>query len=163
MMYKVTQNVTNRRQRGPGSLRPIAACLLLVILLAWTAATAQTKASPEAPPTSAIADSGTGSARVRVGPGDLLKVQVFDVPELTQEVRVSDRGEAVLTFLGPLRLAGLSAVEAQALVENRLRAGWLCIFDEFYRVYFTALVINATFEITSKSRTNSFFFLKRNI
>jgi polysaccharide export outer membrane protein len=60
---------------------------------------------------------------MRVGPGDLLEVKVFDVEELTQEVRVSDRGEAALTFLGPLQLAGLTTSEVQTLVENRLRDG----------------------------------------
>jgi len=50
-------------------------------------------------------------------------VKVFDVDELTQDVRVSDKGDAVLTFLGPLHLAGLTPAEAQTLVESRLRDG----------------------------------------
>jgi polysaccharide export outer membrane protein len=53
----------------------------------------------------------------------LLDVKVFDVPELSQTVRVSDRGDAVLTFLGSIPIAGLTTAEAQTLVENRLRDG----------------------------------------
>jgi polysaccharide export outer membrane protein len=99
--------------------------LLLVITLAVSATTAQTKADAQklASPTVLLAGEGVEQSRLRVGPGDLLGVKVFDVGELTQEVRVSDRGEAIFTFLGPLQLAGLTTAEAQTLVENRLRDG----------------------------------------
>jgi polysaccharide export outer membrane protein len=63
------------------------------------------------------------SARLRIGSGDLLELSVFDVPELAQVVRVSDTGSATLMLLGSLHLDGLTAVEAQALIEYRLRQG----------------------------------------
>ncbi len=63
------------------------------------------------------------SARIRIGPGDLLHLAVFDVPELTQVVRVSDTGDATLMLLGSLHLDGLTAAEAQALIEDRLQKG----------------------------------------
>jgi polysaccharide export outer membrane protein len=59
--------------------------------------------------------------RVRIGPGDLLQLSVFDVPELTQAIRVSDTGDATLLLLGSLHLAGSTAAEAQTLIEDRLR------------------------------------------
>jgi polysaccharide biosynthesis/export protein len=105
--------------------RPTVVLLFLVIILALSVATAQTKANAQMPssPATSPASSEADSARVRVGPGDLLEVKVFDVPELTQAVRVSDRGEAVLTFVGPLQFAGLTTTEVQTLVENHLRDG----------------------------------------
>ena len=54
------------------------------------------------------------AARVRIGPGDLLHLAVFDVPELAQEVRVSDTGDATLTLLGSLHLEGLTTEEAKS-------------------------------------------------
>jgi polysaccharide export outer membrane protein len=105
--------------------RPTVVLLFLVITLSSSVAIAQTRAdgqelsSQATSPTSLKVDS----ARVRVGPGDLLEVKVFDIDELTQEVRVSDQGDAVLTFLGRLHLAGLTTAEVQTLVENRLREG----------------------------------------
>lgn len=63
------------------------------------------------------------SARVRIRPGDLLHVAVFDVPELSQELRVSDTGDATLTLVGSLHLQGLTAADAQALIEDRLQKG----------------------------------------
>jgi polysaccharide export outer membrane protein len=105
--------------------RPTVVLLFLVITFSSSVAIAQTRAdgrklsSPATSPASLEADS----TRVRVGPGDLLEVKVFDISELDQQVRVSDRGDAVLTFLGRLHLAGLTTAEVQTLVENRLREG----------------------------------------
>jgi len=76
------------------------------------------------PPDESHAGPGTravDSARIRIGPGDLLHLAVFDVPELTQVVRVSDSGDATLMLLGSLHLDGLTAAEAQALIEDRLQ------------------------------------------
>jgi polysaccharide biosynthesis/export protein len=105
--------------------RPSVALLFLVITLALSVATGQTKADAQklSSPATSPASLGADLARVRVGPGDLLEVKVFDVPELMQTVRVSDQGDAVLTFLGRLQLAGLTTAEVQTLVENHLRDG----------------------------------------
>jgi len=106
-------------------LRPTAVLLLLVTALFSNRSLAQTRqeAQKMSPPATSPASLEANSARVRVGPGDLLEVKVFDVDELTQDVRVSDKGDAVLIFLGPLHLAGLTTAEAQTLVESRLRDG----------------------------------------
>src|ERR1700676_2974230 len=50
----------------------------------------------------------TGEPNLRVGAGDLLTVTVFDMPELTQNVRVNDVGDASFAFIGPLHVAGLT-------------------------------------------------------
>jgi polysaccharide biosynthesis/export protein len=101
------------------------AYFLLVLSLARGAATAQTeyaRANRSGDTKSSFA-SEQNSERIRVGPGDLIEVKVFDVPELDQTVRVSDQGEAVFTFLGKIQLAGLTTADAQTLVESRLREG----------------------------------------
>jgi len=83
-----------------------------------------------APPTrpaslgaSAPSPNGVASARNRIAPGDFLTINVFDVPELTQETRVDDKGDAVLTLLGSLHLAGMTTTDAQTLIQDRLRQG----------------------------------------
>jgi len=50
-------------------------------------------------------------------------MKVFDVDELTQDVRVGDQGDAVFTFLGSLHVAGLTTAEVQGLVETSLQKG----------------------------------------
>jgi polysaccharide export outer membrane protein len=62
-------------------------------------------------------------AKIRIGPGDLLELSVFDTPELTQLVRISDNGDAPLTLLGAVHLAGRTPTDAQSLIETRLRTG----------------------------------------
>jgi polysaccharide export outer membrane protein len=57
-----------------------------------------------------------------LGPGDLINVEVFDVPELKQEIRISDTGEAQLALLGKVHLAGMTVTEAQQLLAARLQA-----------------------------------------
>lgn len=59
---------------------------------------------------------------LRLGPGDLVSVEVFNVPELKQEIRITDGGDAQLALLGRMHLAGITALEAQQLIASRLEA-----------------------------------------
>src|SRR5713101_1985626 len=40
------------------------------------------------------------TARLVIGPGDLLTITIFNVPELLQTVRVSETGDAILSLIG---------------------------------------------------------------
>ena len=68
-----------------------------------------------------IDDHSTKSAGIRIGHGDLLEMKVFDVPELTQALRIDDNGKTEIALLGSLQLAGLTTGEAQAFIEKKLR------------------------------------------
>lgn len=63
---------------------------------------------------------------IPVGPGDLLHIEVFDVPELTREVRVTVTGDIGFPLIaGKIQVAGLTAWQledklAQLLLENGL-------------------------------------------
>ncbi len=59
---------------------------------------------------------------IAIGPGDLLDLTVFDVPELVLKVRVDINGCVSLAFLGDLRLAGLTVGNAQRLIARELVA-----------------------------------------
>jgi polysaccharide export outer membrane protein len=61
------------------------------------------------------------TAKLVIGPGDLLTVTVFNVPELLQTVRVSETGDAVLSLIGNMHLAGKTAADAQLAIENEYR------------------------------------------
>ena len=69
--------------------------------------------------------SGTPDAqtRLRIGSGDLVTVNVFDVPEMAQTIRVNDMGDATLNLVGSLHLAGLTTQEAQGLIAGKLKEG----------------------------------------
>ncbi len=55
--------------------------------------------------------------------GDLLEISVFGVPDLSTKVRISNSGDVYLPLIDYLHLAGLTADEAQELVEKRLQDG----------------------------------------
>ncbi|MGD0940008.1 MAG: polysaccharide biosynthesis/export family protein [Terracidiphilus sp.] len=60
------------------------------------------------------------SESLRIGPGDLVHIIVFDTPELEQHLRVTDAGELPLLVGGSVKVAGLSSVAAARAVEDAL-------------------------------------------
>jgi polysaccharide export outer membrane protein len=88
-------------------------------------------------PSSAIAQEQAGgmhqaagdqaSPNITIGAGDLLNIVVFDTPELTTSVRVTQDGDVNLPVLGLMKLVGLSTSEAAIKIEEELRARRLII------------------------------------
>lgn len=74
-------------------------------------------------------DPGNGQASstretpvsLKIAPGDLLHISVFDVPEMTQEVRVGANGKALLALIGDVVVAGSTAPEAAETISRELR------------------------------------------
>ena len=58
-----------------------------------------------------------------LGPGDLIKVTVFQNPDLTLETRVSEVGTIAYPLIGSMRLGGLTATAAAEAIATRLREG----------------------------------------
>jgi polysaccharide biosynthesis/export protein len=65
---------------------------------------------------------GSGSAGP-IGNGDLLEMSVFDTPELSGKLRVSNTGDVVLPLVGSLQVAGLKAEDAAALIGRKFAEG----------------------------------------
>ena len=63
------------------------------------------------------------STVVKLGPGDLIEVAVYNVPELATKARVGNSGDVYLPLIDYVHLAGLTSEEAQALIEKRLEDG----------------------------------------
>jgi polysaccharide export outer membrane protein len=63
----------------------------------------------------------TRPSEIPIGSGDVVHIDVFDVPELTREVRVSDTGDISLPLVpGRVHAAGLTTFELEAKLENLL-------------------------------------------
>jgi polysaccharide export outer membrane protein len=60
---------------------------------------------------------------VKLGAGDLIEINVYNVPELTSKVRVSNSGEVYLPLIDYVHVEGLSQEEAQGVIEKRLADG----------------------------------------
>jgi polysaccharide export outer membrane protein len=65
--------------------------------------------------------TGPSRARLVIGPGDLLTISVFNVPELQQTVRISDTGDAAVSLIGSMHLADMTVADAQAAIETQYR------------------------------------------
>jgi polysaccharide export outer membrane protein len=91
--------------------------LIVLITLAGTAS-----AQDHAPGTLGGAGFGSGAAGP-IGAGDLVEMSVFDTPELSGKLRVSNTGDVILPLVGTLHLQGLTAGEAQTLIRQKFIAG----------------------------------------
>src|ERR1700704_104183 len=100
-------------------LLPPAICVYLTLMILPTRLSAEP--APAMATLALAADaskqsalSGTAAASTpppfagdyRVGPGDLLRVNVFDHPELAADLRVSQSGNLTFPLLGQLAVAG---------------------------------------------------------
>jgi len=128
-------------------LRLVATCALAITLVFVIGANAQQMTGQNAPQSAAVpagqpavqaapnppGSSGnspstngnaiSGAGLVKFGPGDLIEVNVYNVPELTSKARVSNSGDVYLPLIDYVHIEGLTQEEAQALIEKRLDEG----------------------------------------
>ena len=69
----------------------------------------------------AAAQDASRSGDYRLGPGDSIKVQVYQNPELSMELRVSESGVINYPLVGNLQLGGLTVTEAERAIAQGLR------------------------------------------
>ena len=62
-------------------------------------------------------------AEYRLGAGDVVRVTVFQNPELTLEARLTEVGQISYPLLGQVRLGGLSVTEAERVLADGLGKG----------------------------------------
>jgi len=99
--------------------RPLAclqtSLLVLGIVAIGTGALAQQAA------TNVAATNLAAAPQLRVSAGDLLNVDVFDSPELSAKLRVTESGDINLPVAGITHVEGMTAAEAAPAIEQRLR------------------------------------------
>jgi polysaccharide biosynthesis/export protein len=97
---------------------------VLVFLSASAILRAQQRPAASAVATEVDRSGGFGSgAAGPVGAGDLVEMSVFDTPELSGKLRVSNRGDVILPLVGSLHVGGLTAGEMENLIRQRLIEG----------------------------------------
>ena len=85
-------------------MRKILACMMLLLAVL------------------AHADSGD-EANYILGPGDMLKISVYNNPDLTLETRVTESGTISFPLLGEVELGGITASVAEKKLANLLESG----------------------------------------
>ena len=77
--------------------------------------------APDAPTSAAMSVSGAD----KIGPTDVLDISVFQVPELTKSVQVSESGTVNLPLVGEISVAGQSAQEVERALTASLGAKYV--------------------------------------
>ncbi|HWP18612.1 MAG TPA: polysaccharide export protein EpsE [Burkholderiaceae bacterium] len=72
--------------------------------------------------TASFAQAGNAREYV-IGAGDILRINVFQAPELSVETRVSEAGTISYPLLGQVQLGGLSVRDAEQRIADGLRRG----------------------------------------
>lgn len=73
-----------------------------------------------ADPMSAPNNGAIDASDLQIGPGDLLEIKVYGVPEMSDTGRVSSAGEVTIPLAGAIRVSGETVEEAQKQIEKRL-------------------------------------------
>ena len=102
----------------------IAACLAMI--LSWCPAGRAQEIVPQsvadaAAPGGAVTTDRTSEIAYRFGPGDKLRVKVYNEETISGEYEVDGTGNLSLQLLGSVKAAGLSLDELSALIERNLR------------------------------------------
>ena len=91
--------------------------LLLAAAVGLSAFVAQ--AQPAAPAAAAVA----ASPEYRLGSGDVVRIVVYQNPDLTLEARVSEAGLVSFPLLGNVHIGGLGVSAAEKLIADGLKSG----------------------------------------
>ncbi|MGE5864258.1 MAG: polysaccharide export protein EpsE [Rhizobacter sp.] len=114
----------NLRALSPSKFRSPWVALTLCLLS--FGATAQTAPPPVAPAASAAPTASAPADVPReyvLGAGDLVKVTVYQNPDLSLEARVAEDGTVRYPLLGPVKLGGMSVTAAEKTIADGLRNG----------------------------------------
>jgi len=110
-------------RRGVRWLQAMAFCLVGNCLLAAPLIAQDTGTPPPSPPADqAPAGQTSASPAINIGPGDLLDIVVFDTPELSSHVRVTQDGFANLPVIGRVDFNGFNADQAARRLETLFRS-----------------------------------------
>jgi polysaccharide biosynthesis/export protein len=114
------------------SLRYLIASLPLALVVACTSlvkepisSSVQLAADKDARNLSNTQTSHSADKAYWIGPSDILYITVFNVPDLSRTVQVSDVGTISYPLVGEVPAAGKSARELEAILSKQLKAKYL--------------------------------------
>ncbi len=117
------QQQTSPPQNGVPTLPAVESIAQAAKGSAPDAAASPKPAQAESSSNSTSMMSGSNSPPLRLSPGDLLEIGVYDVPELNTKARVGNAGDVYLPLIDYVHVGNLTVEEAQRLIEKRLKDG----------------------------------------
>ena len=100
-------------------LRSLARELACTVAACAALLTGASPASAQQPPTAAA----SAAAEYRLGAGDVIRISVYQMPDLALEARLSEAGVISYPLLGSVQIGGLSVPQAEKKIADGLRDG----------------------------------------
>lgn len=94
----------------------------LILCLAWFTPVMAGTPREDAEPQATVLDR---LSNYQLGPGDRIKIAVYEEEDLTVETDLTDAGTIAYPFLGEIRAAGLTVGQLSALITGRLKGSYL--------------------------------------
>lgn len=104
----------SQAQAQPARARRLAAGALLLLAAALGPGLAQAQTA---------APAAAAAAEYRLGSGDVVRVNVYQNPDLTLEARISEAGLISYPLLGSVKIGGLGVSQAERVLADGLRNG----------------------------------------
>ena len=107
--------------------RALIGCLVLMLGIGGCASLPALPAPMDSPPLSALGEEQRQlpPTSYTLGPGDILRVGVYDNPDLSQEVTIEADGAFSYPLIGRVQAAGLSVRQLESLLAKRFADGYL--------------------------------------
>ena len=86
-----------------------------------TGGTPTLRTHPQAPGGSMISSVPDDFSMVTLAPGTLLDMQVYDMPEISGQLRVDKDGDVNVPMAGPVHVDGIPLTQARSLIEGKLK------------------------------------------
>lgn len=100
---------------------------LIVLVYAWIMTGAAVHAAAPAASQGAsqpnAAQAAAAASNTVLGVGDVVKITVFQNPDMTTEARISENGAVTFPLLGSVRVAGLTPSQAEGAIADGLKKG----------------------------------------
>lgn len=110
------------RTAAAGSLKTLLT-LAVAVLLPAGAAWAQPASGTATPGTAVNQATGATVNEYRLGAGDVVRISVYQNPDLTLETRVTEAGVVSYPLLGSVALGGQTVTAAERVIADGLRNG----------------------------------------
>jgi polysaccharide biosynthesis/export protein len=101
----------------------VIALFTAMLPLAATAAGAPAAKPAATAPAAQQQARAEGAANSVLGIGDVVRVTVFQNPDMTTETRISEAGTITFPLLGTVRIAGLTTAQAESAIADGLKRG----------------------------------------
>ena len=105
---------------GPSCCKTVARHWLALPIIALMTAAA---VAPAVAQTATQTTTSPTANEYRLGSGDVIRINVYQNPDLTLETRVTEAGLVSYPLLGSIRLGTLSVTDAEKLIADGLRKG----------------------------------------